>query len=104
VRGGWEWLAAGLAACHCVLPFPVLFGRDPRGIARRLGCVGAGILVVFLGDLFWLLAPATSLRADSGLAVHVLDLVLPGTIGGLWLALFFWHLDRRPPPPLQGVS
>ena len=57
-----------------------------------LATIAAGVLIIRLVDLVWLIAP----RADHhGFPVHWLDVTLPLGLGGLWLALFARELTRR---------
>jgi hypothetical protein len=100
--GGWQWLALVIVVCHLILPFFLLLSRDLKRDTRRLGLLALGLLAARLIDLYWLVAPATDGR--SGLAVHWLDFAVTATIGGLWLALFFSRLGRRPPWPIPASA
>ena len=93
MAGGWGAVALLLIVFHFVVPFLLLLSRTTKRRAKMLGAVAAGILVVRLIDLFWLIAPA--LHAE-GFHLHWLDLVLPIGLGGLWLATFLGLLKRRP--------
>jgi hypothetical protein len=93
MAGGWGAVALLLIVFHFVVPFLLLLSRTTKRRAKMLGAVAAGILVVRLIDLFWLIAPAFH---AEGFHLHWLDLVLPIGLGGLWLATFLGLLKRRP--------
>jgi hypothetical protein len=73
-------------------------GRD----ARRVALVAVGLLCARVGDVFWWVAPDSARYGSRAFAFYWLDAVALLTIGGLWLALYFWHLDRQ--PPLEAAS
>ena len=54
--------------------------------------VAVGVLVVRLVDLFWLIAPEFH---QHGIAVSWLDIVLPLSLGAIWLGCFIWQLRGR---------
>jgi hypothetical protein len=62
--------------------------------------VAAGLILMRLLDLFWIVEPARSA------AFHVtwLDIVMPIGLGGLWVAAFMWNLRKIPagPAPFGG--
>jgi hypothetical protein len=93
LKGGWQYLAAGLILFHFALPFLLLLLRSAKRRAKVLVVIAAGILGMRLLDLFWLTAPAFH---PARLAVHWLDLAVPIGLGGVWLAAFLFHLKRRP--------
>ena len=54
--------------------------------------MAVGILIVRLVDLFWLIAPEFH---HDGIVVSWLDVVLPLSLGSLWLGCFVWQLRGR---------
>ena len=68
--------------------------RQPELILR----VAVFVLAVRLIDLFWLIAPEFHQR---GIGISWLDLVLPLTLGAIWLGCFIWQLRGRPILPLH---
>ena len=50
------------------------------------------MLVVRLVDLFWLIAPEFH---RDGIVVSWLDVVLPLSLGSIWLGCFVWQLRGR---------
>lgn len=91
-QGGWTWVGIFMAICQFVLPFFVLLSRAVKRRGWALGTLAAGILLIHVVELFWLVMPP--LRA--ALAVHWLDLAALLGIGGIWLAGFTWRLGRHP--------
>jgi hypothetical protein len=56
------------------------------------------LLGMHLLELFWLVLPAFS---PGTLVIHWLDVGLPIGMGGLWMAVFVWQLQRRSLLPLH---
>ena len=97
-QGGWEWLGRLVLLLHFGLPFVVLLSRTSKRRAQVLGRLAAGLLGMHLLELFWLVLPAFS---PSTLVIHWLDVGLPIGMGGLWMAVFVWQLQRRSLLPLH---
>ncbi len=93
LQGGWQWVGLVLVLFHFALPFLLLLSRDLKRNARTLVKVAWAVLLMRLVDLFWLTAPQPG---TGGFRVHWMDLAAPVGIGGLWLAIFFGQLGRRP--------
>jgi hypothetical protein len=89
---GWRVIGVFLVVFHFALPFAVLLSRKLKRTPTLLVKVAAGILVVRLVDLLWLIAPELN---PNGFSVHWLDVVLPVTLGALWVGLFFRELRGR---------
>lgn len=96
--GLWGWMALGLAIFHFAVPFFLLLMRHIKRNSNVLLWVASGILVMRLFDTFWMIVP--SFEHPDG-ALHWLDFALIAGIGGLWLALFLWQLEKRPLLPLR---
>jgi hypothetical protein len=99
LSGGWQFLALALVGFHFVLPFLLLLSRSLKRNAAMLARVAAGIFLVRLLDLYWLIAPdfqGHGAGASHGLHVHWLDVVAPVFLGGLWLLMFTTELRSRP--------
>ena len=77
---------------HFAIPFVLLLSRTMKREAGLIVKVAIGILFVRLLDLFWLIAPEFH---TSGIAVSWVDLVLPISLGALWLGCFISQLRRR---------
>ena len=90
---GWEIIAVALLLCQFVLPFLMLLSRSLKRNPALLSIVA--LIVLLLGrplDVIWLIAPAFHPEA---LFIHWLDLVAMIGLGGLWLAVFAWQLNRQ---------
>jgi hypothetical protein len=92
LQTGWRAVGLVLILFHFAAPFVVLLSRTVKREPQLLLKVAAGILIVRLVDLFWLIAPEFH---QAGISVSWLDLVLPLTLGSLWLACFVWQLRGR---------
>jgi hypothetical protein len=99
LSGGWQVVALTLVFFHFALPFVLLLSRSLKRNARLLARVAAGVFLVRLVDLFWLIAPDLQGHGEAathGLSVHPLDVVAPLFLGGVWLLLFTRELRTRP--------
>ena len=96
---GWRWLALALVVFHFFLPFLLLLSRDLKRNARALGMVAAGVLLVRMVDLFWLVGPEMRGHGHA-FAVHWMDLAAGVALGGAWLWTCAGHLKDRPLLPL----
>lgn len=97
---GWQSIAALLVIFHFAVPFLLLLMRFTKKRAHLLTIVAAGLILMRLLDLFWLVEPA---RTPS-FQISWLDVVMPIGLGGLWVAAFLWNLRKTPmaPAPFGG--
>jgi hypothetical protein len=102
-RGPWQWVGLALIVFHFFLPGFVLLFRESKRQARLLVRVALLVLAMHWLDLVWLIIPAStdpvSPRIDWGAVL--LSLVSTAGIGGIWTALFVWHLKGWPLIPLN---
>ena len=98
LKGGWQWMAWALIVFHFVLPLLLLLFRRVKRKIRLLSTVAAAMLVIRLLDVFWTVKPAFD---HGGLRFHWLDWGLLAAMGGIWVAVFFWQLKRKPLLPLH---
>jgi hypothetical protein len=89
---GWRVIGLVLILFHFAMPFVVLLSRRMKRQPELLVRVAIGILIVRLIDLFWLIAPEFH---QEGIHVSWLDIVLPLTIGALWVGCFIYQLRGR---------
>jgi len=94
----WRAVGVGLIVFHFAVPFVLLLSRPTKRERAAIVKVAAWILVVRVVDLFWLIAPAFH---PQGVSVSWLDVVLPLSLGAVWLGCFFRQLRGRPILPLH---
>jgi hypothetical protein len=95
---GWRLVGIFLVLFHFAVPFLILLSRVAKREARTLARVAAGLLVVRLVDMVWLVGP--EFHRDA-LAVSWLDLVLPLSLGAVWLGCFIFQLRGRAILPIH---
>jgi len=98
LQTGWRAVGLTLILFHFAAPFVVLLSRQVKRQPELLVKVAVGILIVRLVDLFWLIAPEFH---QTGISVSWMDVVLPLTLGSIWLACFIWQLRDRAILPLH---
>jgi len=92
LQTGWRFVALVLVVFHFVVPFCLLLLRAIKREGLLVVQVALLILCARLVDLFWLIAPEFH---HDGITVSWQDIVLPLTLGALWLAAFVWQLRGR---------
>ncbi len=90
---GWRMVALFLLIFHFFVPFFLLLLRRSKRSPEVLWKIAAGLLVMRLIDLYWLVEPAFN---PQGLAAHWLDLAALLAVGGLWTALAAAMLKGAP--------
>jgi hypothetical protein len=97
-EGGWVWIAIVLAACGFGLPFLFLLLRDIKRDPARLRVVALAVVAVSFVNQFWLIAPAFS---RGWLRLDWMDVAAVAGMGGIWLGVFLWQVQRQPVLPLH---
>jgi hypothetical protein len=97
-KGGWAGVGLILIIFHFAVPFLLLLSRYAKRRAEILGWLAAGLIVMSLVDIFWLLTPAFN---HAGPEFHPTDWLAILGIGGLWLWRFTSQLQGRPLLPLH---
>jgi hypothetical protein len=94
-RGGPGWLPVSfiLAAFNFVLPFVFMLIANNKRNPDRLKKIAFWVFTVRAIDYYWQIGPTFR---DSALDLHWLDAATFVGVGGLWLAVFFTLLKRRP--------
>jgi hypothetical protein len=95
----WQSIGLGLVIFHFAIPFALLLSRNTKRIRTRLVPVAASILVMRAVDVFWIVGPE---RSPTQFHVHWLDVLLPVTLGCIWVALYARQLQGRPLLPKYG--
>jgi hypothetical protein len=98
VQTSWRAVGLALIVFHFALPFVLLLSRAVKRHGETLVKVAIAIMLARLVDLWWLIAPDFH---RGGIHVSWLDLVLPITLGSLWLAAFIWQLRGRAILPIH---
>jgi hypothetical protein len=93
ISGGWNVVAIALAVFYFAVPFLVLLGRRNKRQLPRLAAIAGAILVARLIDIFFMVAPVFY---QDRLRVHWADVAAVAALGGLWVTVFAWRLERRP--------
>jgi hypothetical protein len=88
LQGAWLAIAASLAVFQFALPFLLLLLRRTKRRLPHLAAVGLLLLCMRAADSYWTIVPAVRPHPSW------LDPVALLAVGGLWLALFLFHLDR----------
>jgi hypothetical protein len=92
LQPGWRVVGVMLILFHFAVPFVLLLSRAVKRDPSMLVKVAGAVLVVRLVDLYWLIAPEFH---QPGIVVSWLDVVLPLTLGAIWLGCFVQQLRGR---------
>jgi hypothetical protein len=97
VSGGWGAIALSVVIFHFALPFMLLLSASLKRDAGKLLILAIVILIIRQVDFFWMVAP----EFTPSFHLSWMDVVAPIGIGGVWLAMFFWQLSKRPLVPIN---
>ena len=95
---GWNIIALILIIGHFFVPFALLLSRRTKRAIQALTMIAAGIFVMRLIDLFWLMIPAFS---GNQVPFHWMDFAAIIAIGGIWMTMFIRGLKGQPLIPLH---
>lgn len=105
LQHGWSYAALALVVFHFALPFALLLSVDIKRSRPRLLRVALLVLAMRVIDLLWLIVPAFShghaaemTGTDLGGLLYPVALV---AVGGVWLAYYFYQVQRLPLLPLM---
>lgn len=99
-NGGWGWVGVILLVFHFCLPFLLLLSQTLKKNPRTIFGIAVFIIVVHVVDVYSLVEANFADVKHVTLNLSWLDIVSPIGFGGLWLALYFWHLPKLPLLPL----
>jgi hypothetical protein len=99
-RGGWEHYWFALLMVHFCVPFALLLSRSFKTNFRTLRWLALWCLLARYMHNFFFIAPAFPEHVGH-FHYSWLDAVIPISLAGFWLALFFRHLKSRPLFALQ---
>ena len=105
LQGPFKWIGLILVIFHFALPFLMLLSRNLKRDGRRLAALAIVVIIFRLVDIYWLIAPEFH---HGQFHLHLLDIIAPIGLGGVWLWLFFQQLKKRPllpvgDPDLEGA-
>jgi hypothetical protein len=92
LQTGWRFVAITLVIFHFAAPFILLLSRHIKRQPSLVVQVAAAILIARLVDLFWLIAPEFH---HDGISISWLDVVLPLSLGSVWVGCFIRQLRGR---------
>lgn len=93
IQGGWLTVGVLIAVLLFALPFALLISMRVRNNLRLLAWLGGLIVVVSLVNIYWLVIPAFH---PGQFSLSWLDIILPIGMGGVWMSVFLYNLNRRP--------
>lgn len=99
-EGGWLVVTTLLFLFHFGLPFVLLLSRDLKRNAKMLTGVAVFLLAMRWLDLHWQVAPSIQSIWGGEAVSWWASLAATLAVGGLWLVLFVWLLQRRPILPV----
>lgn len=91
--GGWAGLAIVVIIAHFFVPFLLLLSRRTKRAIGILSTIAAGILVMHLADVYWIIMPSFY---PGTVHIQWLDITMPLGIGGLWFGAFVARLRGKP--------
>lgn len=94
-RGGWENYWFALVMFYFCVPFSLLLSRSFKSNYRSLMKLAVWALIARYLDDFFFIVPSFPDRVGH-FHYSWLDAVVPLSLGGFWMALFFHHLKSRP--------
>lgn len=95
---GWGVIALAIAILQFAFPFLSLLSRAAKESGRKLAMLAALILIMRVLDVIWLIEPTYNRETFH---LSWMDLVAPIAIGGWWLAMFAWQLQKRSLMPIN---
>ena len=96
--GEWRTVALVLIIFHFAVPFFLLLIRRNKRSLRMLALIAAGILLMRIVDVYWIVIPG-ALPQDAG--VHWVDLAAFLAIGGVWVVTFIRQIRQVSLLPLH---
>jgi hypothetical protein len=89
LRGSGSWLALVIVLLHFAAPFALLLAREVKQNPAALGSLAIVILLAHFLYLYWTVVPSF-----GRLAPRIGDLLVPATMGCLWIAGYLHGLPH----------
>jgi hypothetical protein len=86
---------------HFALPFALLLSRKVKRNLKLLAGIAVFIQFMRVVDTYWIVAPDA---AKGPFSVSWVDFATVLGLGGLWLAYFITHLEKRSLMPLNDIE
>jgi len=100
LNSGWIWVGAILLVFHFAVPFCLLLSQSLKKNPRTFLAIAIFLICVRVIDVFWLVEPNFTPVDHPAFNISWLDIVSPLGFTGLWLAMFFNQIPKRPLLPL----
>lgn len=94
LRGGWQWLALSVVVLQLAVAFFMLLSREGKQSPSKLAGIATLIFIMQYVYLLWTVSPSLHPRQFF---VDWADIVVPVAIGGVWVSLFLWLVQRSVP-------
>jgi len=98
LHGGWQYFSLFVALFTFVFPFIRLLSAQLKKDKSTLVTTACWLFIMRYFDLYWQVMP--NFENKAGFYFHWLNLVVPVSMGGFWLALFFRNPQVRGLLPL----
>jgi hypothetical protein len=95
---GWGIIALATVILQFAFPFLTLLSRAAKKSPQKLGQLALLILIMRVLDVIWLIEPTFN---REHFHLSWMDIVAPIAIGGIWIAVFAWQLQRRSLIPIN---
>jgi hypothetical protein len=95
---GWGIIALGTVILQFAFPFLTLLSRAAKKSPQKLGQLALLILIMRVLDVIWLIEPTFN---REHFHLSWMDIVAPIAMGGIWIAVFAWQLQRRSLVPIN---
>src|ERR1051325_8982592 len=90
--GGRGVIALAIVILQFAFPFLTLLSRAAKKSSDRLATLALFILIMRVVDVIWLIEPAYNAERFH---LSWMDVVAPIAIGGLWISVFAWQLQKQ---------
>jgi hypothetical protein len=91
-HGGWGAIALAIVILQFAFPFLSLLSRAAKKSSDKMATLALLLLVMRVIDVIWLIEPAFN---PDRFHLSWMDVVSPVAIGGLWISVFAWQLQKR---------
>lgn len=92
ISAGWGVIPILLAVFHFAVPFLLLLSKPIKNRIQIIRFIALGLILFRWLDLLWITAPAFD-RSPPG--IHWLDVIVPATLGAVWLTGFAHTRHRQ---------